>query len=222
MMTFDAIKGVGAALLLAVLATGCATPKAYDYSAFKQSRPKSILVLPPLNRSPDVKATYSMLSQMTHPLAESGYYVVPVALANEAFRENGLNNADEVHGVSAKKLREIFGADAALYVTIQEYGTSFKLISSEVTVAAQGKLVDLKTGQVLWSGSARSSSTENNSSNSGDGLTSILISALINQVANTLSDNAHKYAGITSERLLSAGSNGQILYGPRSPKYGTD
>ncbi|MGQ5524276.1 DUF799 domain-containing protein [Chitinimonas sp. PSY-7] len=222
MMTFNAIKGVSAALLLAVLATGCATPTlSHDYTAFKQSRPKSILVLPPINNTPEIKATDSMLSQMTHPLAESGYYVVPVAVASEAFRENGLNTADDIQAVSAKKLREIFGADAALYVKITEYGSSYKIVRSEVAVAAEGKLVDLRNGQVLWSGSARSSSAER-STDSGGGLTSVLIGALIDQVANTLSDNGHTYAGITSERLLSAGKSGQILYGPRSPKYGTD
>jgi hypothetical protein len=61
--------GLAAAAVAALLATGCATPTPYDYSAFKQSRPTSILVLPPLNISPDVAATYSMLEQVTLPLA---------------------------------------------------------------------------------------------------------------------------------------------------------
>lgn len=62
---------VGACVL--ALFAGCAERQTIDYSAYKQSRPKSILILPPLNESPDVKATYSMLSQVTYPLAEAGY-----------------------------------------------------------------------------------------------------------------------------------------------------
>ena len=81
-----AVAAVSAAVLAATV-TGCANNRQpYDYTAFKQSRPASILVIPPLNNSPDVAATYSMLSQVTLPLAEAGYYVFPVSLVDETFR----------------------------------------------------------------------------------------------------------------------------------------
>jgi hypothetical protein len=35
-------------------------------------------------------------------------------------------------------------------------------------------------------------------------------------------DAGYPIAGMTSARLLSPYPNGGILYGPRSPKYGTD
>lgn len=63
------LKLLAAGLALTVLG-GCVAPKTVDYSAYKQARPKTILVLPPLNTSPDVKASYSLLSQVTFPLAE--------------------------------------------------------------------------------------------------------------------------------------------------------
>lgn len=44
-----------AVLLLAGLLGGCAKQQPYDYTAFRESRPASILVLPPLNESPDLK-----------------------------------------------------------------------------------------------------------------------------------------------------------------------
>ncbi|MDN5985853.1 MAG: DUF799 domain-containing protein, partial [Hafniaceae bacterium] len=67
---------------------------------------------------------------------------------------------------------------------------------------------------------ATASSTENDS-NSG-GLLGMVVTAMINQVSNTLTDKSHDIAGITSVRLLSAGTPNGILYGPRSPKYGKD
>ena len=118
-------------VLLAVVLSGCATQKGYDYTAFRQNRPKSILVLPPQNHSPDIKATYSMLSQVTYPLAESGYYVLPVAVVDETFRQNGLANPGEMHAVSPGKLRQIFGADAALYLDVQKYGTTYMVLTSD-------------------------------------------------------------------------------------------
>lgn len=203
------------------LLTGCAERKTIDYTAYKQSRPKSILILPPLNESPDVKATYSMLSQVTYPLAEAGYYVMPVALVDETFRQNGLSTPADIHQLPPNKLHEIFGADAGLYVTVSDYGTRYMVLSSATVVTASAKLVDLKSGTTLWTGSA-SASSEEGRQNQG-GLIGMLVTAAINQIISTVQDDAgYPIAGITSSRLLTPQPNGGILYGPRSPKYGTD
>ncbi len=52
-------------LALAILVTGCSTGdvKPRDYSALRESKPHSILVLPPKNQSPDVDASNSLLSR---------------------------------------------------------------------------------------------------------------------------------------------------------------
>lgn len=207
-------------LFVAVLATGCATSKPYDYTQYKQSRPRSILVLPPLNESPDVNATYAMLAQMTYPLAESGYYVLPVTLVDETFKQNGLTTANDIHTVAPAKLREIFGADAGLYVTVTKYGASYTIFNSVVTVAANAKLVDLKSGAVLWTGSAFASN--DNGNNSGGGLIGMLVAAAVKQVINQATDASYPVAGRASNFLLSAGRPNGLLYGPYSPKYGTD
>lgn len=85
-MTFSltALK-TGALLLCLAILGGCAAPKGYDYTAFLESKPASILVLPPVNQSPDVKASYSLYSQVTLPLSEAGYYVMPVGVVDETF-----------------------------------------------------------------------------------------------------------------------------------------
>jgi len=213
-------KRLFAAAAITALAAGCAAPrKNVDYTAFKSSRPRSIVVLPPLNESPEVKATYSMLSQVTYPLAESGYYVLPVALVDETFKQNGLTTPGDIHQVAPAKLREIFGADAALYITVSKYGTSYMVINSVTAVTASAKLVDLKTGATLWSGSA---SATDDQGNSGGGLIGALVAAAVKQVLNNVTEAGHKVAGVTSTRLLSAGHPGSILFGPRSPRYETD
>jgi hypothetical protein len=211
-----------AAALFAFIITGCATQQAqYDYTAFKQSKPRSVIILPPINKSPDVKATYSMLSQMTYPLAEAGYYVFPVAVVDETFKQNGLTVANDIQDVPFQKLREIFGADAALYVTVNEYGTKYMVLDSASIVSVTASLVDLKTGKTLWEGTASASNSEGGN-NSGGGLVGMLVAAAVKQVLNTALDAAHPVAGIASKRLLSAGRPNSILYGPYSEKYGTD
>ena len=202
-------------VVLCVLATGCATAPPSDYSAFKQSRPKSIVVLPPLNHSLDVMASLGVLSQVTMPLAEIGYYVMPVAVVDEVFKRNGLDNAADAQEVSLAKLHEIFGADAALYIDVQKYGTVHTVFSSAAVVTMDAKLVDLRSGAVLWTGTASASSSENQSSSS---LLGVLLTALVNSVT----DISVQVAGVTSQRLFTGNQRNALLYGPRSPKYGTE
>ena len=211
-----------AALVIATaMMAGCATPPPQkDYSAFRQAKPSSIVVLPPVNQSPDVNASFSLLAQATLPLAESGYYVLPVALVNETFKQNGLVNPPEMHEVPLPKLREIFGADAAMYIQITRYGTVYTVLDSAAVVSARARLVDLRTGTELWTGAATASNNEGN--NQGGGLAGMLIAALVKQVMNNLTDASHSVAGVTSMRLLSAGTPHGLLYGPRSPKYGQE
>lgn len=205
----------------AALLGGCATPPTFDYTAYKGSRPQSILVLPPVNNSPDVNATFSVLAQVTHPLAEAGYYVMPVSLVAETFKQNGVTEPAEMHAIDRAKLREIFGADAALYLTVTKYGTTYMVFDSAAVVSASAKLVDLKTGQELWSGSATASSSEQNNNNQG-GLVGLLVTAVVKQIMHNVVDSSHPVAGIASQRLLSAGRPNGMLYGPHSPNYGKD
>lgn len=205
------------ALGTVILFAGCAVPtKHVDYSAFKAAKPRSIVVLPPLNESPDVKATYAVLSQTTYPLAESGYYVLPVAVVEETFRQNGLTVPGDIHQVPVPKLREIFGADAALYLTVTDYGSRYQVLSSVTRVAVKGTLVDLKTGKELWKGSAVAA---NDSSASGGGLIGALITAAVTQALNHATDASYPVAGSASIQLLSADLPGGVLHGPRSAKY---
>jgi hypothetical protein len=204
--------------LVPLLFAACAIPEKYDYSDYRQSMPRSILVLPPLNNSPDVQATYSVLSTVTKPLAEAGYYVFPVALVDQTFKENGLFNPGEMHQAPLEKLREIFGAEAVLYITVTSYGASYQLFNSQILVTAQARLVDARNGHLLWQGMASASDAEGNR-NSG-GLVAMLVTAVIKQiVSNVVGDQqSHHIARITSTRLLTPGPNG-LLYGPRSPLY---
>ena len=214
------LKKISLRLALLVIVTmfaGCATQGKYDYTAFRESKPRSILVLPPLNQSPDVRAPYSMMATVTAPLAESGYYVFPVALVDQTFRENGMSSPGEMHDASPKKLSEVFGADAVLYITISEYGAKYMLLDSQVIVTASARLMDLRNGQLLWEGKASASNAEGRD-NSGGGLAGMLVSALIRQVANNLGDQGYPVARMTSYRLLSARPGG-LLPGPRSPDY---
>ena len=209
-----------AVLALAVIVAGCAAPPApVDYSAFIQAKPASLLVLPPLNDSPDVKATPGVWAHATRPLAEAGYYVLPITLVDETFRQNGLHVAAEIQDVPPQKLREFFGADAAVYLRVKQYGTSYAVVASETRVEVEGRIVDLRSGQLLWQGKAVASSAEQQQQSQG-GLVGLLVAAVVKQIVGTATDAAFNFAGIADQRLLGAARVNGVLPGPRSPLYG--
>jgi hypothetical protein len=211
-----ALRLGGAAAVLAAL-TACAhqaTP--YDYTAFKAAKPASVLILPPVNDSPEVGASYAVLSTLTQPLAESGYYVLPVSLVDETLRTNGVDNAVDAQAIDRAKLRDIFGADAGLYVKVKRYGSTYKVISSEAVVEMEAVLVDLRTGTQLWNGRASASTAEQNNNNNA-GIVGLLVKALVDQIANNLTDKSYQMAGIASARLLSDQATNGVLPGPRKP-----
>ena len=214
---FFSIAAVAASAMLA----GCAhKPAAYDYMAFRQANPKTLLVMPPLNDSPEVKASSSIWAQATLPLAEAGYYVLPVTLVDETFHQNGVDTAYDAQNIPREKLRDFFGADGAVYIKITKYGTTYHVISSDTVVEAEARIVDLRSGALLWEGKTVASSAEQG--NGGGGVAALLITAIVKQIINTTTDAAYNYAGIADSRLLGAPHYNGVLAGPRSPAYGKD
>jgi hypothetical protein len=185
---------VACALGLSLLA-GCAKP--YDYTNFRQHRPRSILVVPPQNESQTVDAAWSYQSTVTRPLAERGYYVFPVDVVDRLMKDDG---------VSPSKAAEILGADAVLYVTLEEYGTKQQVLNAATLVKLQGRLVDARSGVLLWE---RRFAIQHNS-NVGSG-----------GILGDSTEAAHKLAGPANVRFFGDTDKG-LLYGPYHPRYGQD
>lgn len=202
-----------ATLVVVLAGCGARAPKQqYDYTELQKSNPKSILVVMPTNSSLEVNASTGVLSQATIPLAELGYYVFPVALVDEVFKQNGLNDGHEIQATSIKKLHQIFGADAAMYLDVEKYGTEYKVFDSITTVSIRGKLVDLKTGTTLWEGAVQIH--DGNNQQNGN-VWAQLITAAITQIVNSTTDKAYNVAGRATSQLFYVGSHGGLLKGPR-------
>jgi len=174
---------LGCIALLSACASGSKRP---DYSAFERHRPNAILVLPPLNTSVDINAQPAVLAAAVQPLAEAGYYVVPVTNMMEMFQQNGMMVAEDIHSIAPAKLQEFFGADAALYMTVEKYGVRYNILDSLVEVSVTAKLIDLHSGELLWENRVDQVTGQSDSNN----MIGRLLGAVVNQIANNLSDKA--------------------------------
>jgi hypothetical protein len=164
-----------------------------------------------------IDATYSWLTTATAPIAETGYYVFPVSLVDAFMKDNGLPTAGEMHGVEIAKLGEVFGADAVLYVTILEWGQEYILFSSNTVVKVKATLVDVGSGVQLWEWTIDRVESSGVSGN----LVADALLAVVEQIADTLSDQTHRVARDANFLLFKNETTG-LPYGPYHPEHETD
>ena len=160
------------------IATGCATTrKEKDYTKFNAASPRSILIVPVVNRSVEVTAPDYFLTTTPIPVAERGYYVFPVNLVKRVLEDDGLSDADLVHNAPTSKLCELFGADAVLYIIIERWDAQYLVLSTIVTVELTYIIKDGKTGETLWEERARMT-YEPQSTNTGSLLGDLIAAAV--------------------------------------------
>ncbi len=201
-------------LILLGLLTGCVSVQPYDYSALREEAPRSILVIAPMNNSIEVDASYTYLSTISKPLAEKGYYVYPVSVIDTFLKSNGLPTPAEMNGISLEMIRQHIGADAVLYVTLNEWGQKFNVFSSHTVVKGQVKLVSTRTGNTLWQAPLHSvDDSDSDDNNAKHGLLGALISAVATQIIGSISDNTPRVARQANHNALNARERG-LLPGP--------
>lgn len=164
--------------VLAVLLTGCAAnaPVKQDLSAFQAAKPRSILVVPAANKSVDVDAPAYLLTTLTVPLAEKGFYVFPIHTAKTVLEQEGLYEGEQIHNQPPAQLAQMFGADAVLYVTINQWDAKYVVLSTTVTVDFDYRLVS-KDGTELWKANKRMQYSPQNQ-NTGHPLGNLIAAAI--------------------------------------------
>lgn len=208
------VKLILIVMMLAV-ASGCAVQEPRKPTLYGPL-PTSILVLPPLNNSVEVNAPYTFISTISRPLAERGYYVFPVSVIDAFLKNNGLPTPAEMNAVPIDKFNEHIAPDAILYTTITDWGQKYQVLSSNTVVKADLKLVDAKTGQLLWKG--RISEKRSSGDNNQGGLVGALVSAVVDQVAGSLKDYTPELSRTGAYNVLSRYSS-RLPDGPYRVKH---
>lgn len=194
-------------ILLSVTAFISACQTTANKSALINSNPKSILILPIVNNSTEVKFPETALA--THAsriVAEAGYYIFSPYLIKEFFAENGYHEAQEIHDIPIEQLKKVFNVDAVLYPVLESFGTKYKVLLSSSGATISGKLVDTRSGDIIWS----DSSTVEKASVG-------LLDALIAQIADSLTDTASNFSIVAIDNLLTPTPQKGLAPGHRSP-----
>lgn len=168
--------------IIALVFTGCGP----TFSTIKQSelypymyaeKPLSILVLPAKNTTTAAEATDYFRASITEPLAEKGYYVFPVHLVDAFFKSENIANPELIRQISIARLKEIFGADAVLFVDINAWDTGYSVFSSHVDVGLTFSLVSTTTEKEVWQKNAYAYSYQGLDGNNG--IVGLIVSAIV-------------------------------------------
>jgi len=106
-------------------------------------------VVPIVNKSLDVDAPNYLLSTLSIPLAEKGFYVFPVNTVKFVLEQEGYYEGEQVHKQSPAELAKLFGADAVLYVTINRWDAQYALVTTTVTVEFDYRIAS-RDGSEIW------------------------------------------------------------------------
>lgn len=197
-----------ALMSLSLLAlTGCVTqPAKKDMSAFSAAAPRSILVVPVVNKSLDVDAPNYVLSTLPVPIAEKGYYVFPVNTTKVVLEQEGFYEGERIHEQPASTLAKLFGSDAVLYVTINRWDAQFALITTTVTVDFTYRLVS-KNDVEIWEERKQMRYQPDNSNNNAATPLAAVLSAVISAAMTRAAPNYMPLTRQANQQVFILGTN---------------
>jgi len=171
-------------LLLAgiIFLSGCVTaPERPDFTAYNAAAPRSILVVPAVNNSLDVDAPSYLLSTLSKPLAEKGYYVFPVHTVKVILEMEGFYEGQQIQQQPPQALANQFGSDAVLFVTIDRWDAQYAVLATTVTVLFKYRMF-AKDGTEIWAATQSMAYTPDGGS-SGNPLVDLVAAAVTAAVA---------------------------------------
>lgn len=140
---------VYAVLVAILLFSGC-TPAHFLIKDYDTQKPLSVLMLPPVNQTPQEGVENVVYPLFVRALGEKGYYVYSPEYVQEIFHRNKLQEAGRIHALPYKKFYDVFGPDAILYVTVEKWAAKYYLIGNMIDTQIYAQLIDAKTGVELF------------------------------------------------------------------------
>ena len=153
------MKKLVSIFLVLIIFQGCAAlatetklqafPAMYD-----ERQPLSILVVPAINKTTAAEASEFFNISITEPLSNSCYYTMPVEIVRDIFLKEGVVDSSTIKNLPVSVFKNSFGADAVLFVTINQWDKNYIVIAGNVTVGMDYIMKSTDSGETLWQYSA--------------------------------------------------------------------
>lgn len=139
-----------ACLLLLIVFIGCAAPKRYVQP--NPANPiKTIAVLPMVNQTNDIEGPEKVRAMFAERLPEWQYVVKPISEVNQILRDElGITLGSQLDMTTPQELGQKLGVDGVIYGALFDFDEKITGVLNIRKVRAGFKLVDTKTGSVVW------------------------------------------------------------------------
>lgn len=120
-------------------------------SMYGPQKPVSILVVPAINESTAADAGDLLNVTVSQPFTNMGYYVMPMPIVADIFRNEGIIEGTQIKGLPAELFKKNFGADAVMFMTIESWDKNYAVLAGNVTVGIEYVLLSTTSNEILWS-----------------------------------------------------------------------
>ncbi len=198
----------------AMLLVACGTSKTIgeQYALMYEEKPVSIVVMPPINQTTHAEAKDYFYTTMYVPLCEKGYYVFSPYLTMEMFQQESAYDAEQFLDADLSVIRNVLGADAAMFTIIKSWKRNILL--GNLSVDVQYILRSTKTGQTLYSREGDVKVDTN--IDAGGGLFGAIAGAVASVVNTAATDK------VVAGRACNVFVLSNMPAGKYSPEYGKD
>lgn len=177
--------------------SGCSTNSPYGLKPdYDQNSAKIIALLPVENKTLDDKTSQLFRSRLFEELYFKGYSKLPLDVIDKKLEYLYLEKKSKKSAaiiIDPQLLKDLVGADAGMYCTLNEENESKKIFYSSRTIAVRCELRSTQTGEVLWNAEGKSTSRNFDLTHKGLERKSIetyetVIEEVVNKVIKTLPD----------------------------------
>lgn len=144
------MKKIIALIIIVISLASCSTPKTLgeQYPGMYEEKPLTIAIMPPINQTTHVEAKDYFYTTMYLPLCEKGYYVYSPYLTMEVFQQESAYDAELFLEGDLTPLRNVLGADAAMFTIIKDWRRNN--MGGMLTVRVEYILRSTKSGRILY------------------------------------------------------------------------
>jgi hypothetical protein len=113
--------------------------------------------------------------------------------------------------------QSVINPDAALYLTILQWGTKYQIVATVNTVQVHYRLVNAKSGIVLWEGEHTIMDNSIHANENGNSV-ELMVSAIITKIGHSIADSSWQFSNRVNEHLF-CNPYTVLLLGRRHRKY---
>lgn len=146
----------------------------------KDHVPKTVAVLPFVNLSEKKEAVDVMRRGFYNHFSSLPFQDMELHKIDDLLAKAGLTDPDVIGKMKPQDLGKILGVDAVVFGSISNFDKFFAVLYSQVSVGAEIKMYDAKTGNFLWSGKHTVRKHEGGVSTNPVGIVATVVVAALN------------------------------------------